>query len=89
MNGHLNQSWARWQQNSAAYSKCEWNGTEPASKTNRGQFKDREYTTEETYSGSDQDSDSREEEKERSEREVVHESVPTSGGLSYTSGSAV
>lgn len=42
-----------------------------------------EYTTEETYSGS------REEEKERSEREVVHESVPISGGLSYTSGSAV
>lgn len=31
----------------------------------------------------------REEEKERSEREVVHESVPTSGGLIYTSRPAV
>ncbi|XP_044046215.1 serum response factor-like isoform X2 [Siniperca chuatsi] len=70
-------------------------GPDTASETDGGQFHDREYSTEVIYSGSDQDSDSGDDEdtagsggdrrgvkRERSEREVGHQSAPTSGGLS-------
>ncbi|XP_040891861.1 serum response factor-like isoform X2 [Toxotes jaculatrix] len=70
-------------------------GPNTASGTDGGQFEDREYSTEVVYSGSEQDSDSGDEEdaagsggdrrgvkRERSEREVGHQSAHTSGGLS-------
>ncbi|XP_018530250.1 serum response factor isoform X2 [Lates calcarifer] len=70
-------------------------GPNAASETDGGQFEDREYGAEMVYSGSDQDSDSGDDEdtagsggdrrgvkRERSEREVGHQSAPTSGGLS-------
>ncbi|XP_071328373.1 serum response factor-like isoform X1 [Trachinotus anak] len=70
-------------------------GPNTATETDGGQFGDREYSTEVVYSGSDQDSDSGDDEdtagsggdrrgvkRERSEREVGHQSAPTSGGLS-------
>ncbi len=70
-------------------------GANTASDTDGRQFEDREYSTEVIYSGSDQDSDSGDEDdtagsggdrrgvkRERSEREVGHQSAPTSGGLS-------
>lgn len=70
-------------------------GPKTASETDGGQFDGREYSTEVIYSGSDQDSDSGDDEdtagsggdrrgvkRERSEREVGHQSAPTSGGLS-------
>lgn len=57
-------------------------------------FDDREYSTDVVYSGSDQDSDTGDDEetvcsggdrrgvkRERSEKEVGHQSAPTSGGL--------
>lgn len=63
--------------------------------TDGGQFEHREYSTEVVYSGSDQDSDSGDDEdtagsggdrrgvkRERSEREVGHQSAPSSEGLS-------
>nr|XP_046233991.1 serum response factor-like isoform X4 [Scatophagus argus] len=69
--------------------------TVTASETHGGQFDDREYGPEVVYSGSEQDSDSGDDEdtagsggerrgvkRERSEREVGHQSAPTSGGLS-------
>ncbi|XP_076585509.1 serum response factor-like isoform X2 [Chaetodon auriga] len=71
-------------------------GPNTASETDGGQF-DREYghVTEVIYSGSDQDSDSGDDEdtagsggdrrgvkRERSEREVGHQSAPTAGGMS-------
>nr|XP_020475869.1 serum response factor-like isoform X2 [Monopterus albus] len=68
-------------------------GANTVSVTDGGQFEDRDYSTEVVYSGSDQDSDSGDDEdtagsggdrrgvkRERSEREVV-QSAPTSGGL--------
>uniref|UniRef100_A0A3B4X9A0 Serum response factor a n=1 Tax=Seriola lalandi dorsalis TaxID=1841481 RepID=A0A3B4X9A0_SERLL len=71
------------------------NGTGLSSLTEGGHFGDREFSTEVVYSGSDQDSDSGDDEdtagsggdrrgvkRERSEREVGHQSAPTSGGLS-------
>lgn len=67
----------------------------PAASETHGQFDDREYGAEMVYSGSDQDSDSGDDEdtvasggdrrgvkRERSEREVAHQSAPTSGALS-------
>ncbi|XP_030275274.1 serum response factor-like isoform X4 [Sparus aurata] len=67
----------------------------PDTDTDRGQFEDRDYSTELVYSGSDQDSDSGDDEdtagsggdrrgvkRERSEREVGHQSAASSGGLS-------
>ncbi|XP_069022800.1 serum response factor-like isoform X2 [Embiotoca jacksoni] len=69
-------------------------GPNTASETDGGQFEDREYCTEVVYSGSDQDSDSGDDEdtagsggdrrgvkRERSEREVGHQSAHSSGGL--------
>ncbi|XP_035029483.1 serum response factor isoform X3 [Hippoglossus stenolepis] len=69
--------------------------TGPNSDPGAGQFVDREFSTEVIYSGSDQDSESGEEEdtagsggdrrgvkRERSEREVGRQSAPTSGGQS-------
>ncbi|XP_026179660.1 serum response factor-like isoform X4 [Mastacembelus armatus] len=70
-------------------------GPNPGSETDGGQFENREYSTEVVYSGSDQDSDSADDEdttgscgdrrgvkRERSEREVGHHTAPASGGLS-------
>ncbi|XP_074551455.1 serum response factor-like isoform X3 [Halichoeres trimaculatus] len=70
-------------------------GPNPASGTEEGQFEDREYSTEVVYSGSDQDSDSGDDEdtmgsggdrrgvkRERSEREVGRQSAGSSGGHS-------
>ncbi|XP_023257110.1 serum response factor-like [Seriola lalandi dorsalis] len=70
-------------------------GPNTSSETEGGHFGDREFSTEVVYSGSDQDSDSGDDEdtagsggdrrgvkRERSEREVGHQSAPTSGGLS-------
>lgn len=70
-------------------------GHSTVSGTDGGQFEDREYSTEVVYSGSDQDSDSGDDEdtagsggdrrgvkRERSERELGHQSAPSSGGLS-------
>ncbi|XP_070774740.1 serum response factor-like [Enoplosus armatus] len=70
-------------------------GQNTTSETDGGQFDDKEYSTEVIYSGSDQDSDSGDDEdtagsggdrrgvkRERSEREVGHRSAPTPGGLS-------
>lgn len=67
----------------------------PTASETHGQFDDREYNAEMVYSGSDQDSDSGDDEdtvatsgdrrgvkRERSEREVGNQSAPTSGGLS-------
>ncbi|XP_036979078.1 serum response factor-like isoform X2 [Acanthopagrus latus] len=67
----------------------------PDTDTDGGQFDDRDYSTELVYSGSDQDSDSGDDEdtagsggdrrgvkRERSEREVGHQSAASSGGLS-------
>ncbi|TKS67935.1 Serum response factor [Collichthys lucidus] len=66
----------------------------PNSETDGGQFDERAYSTEVIYSGSDQDSDSGDDEdtagsgdrrgvkRERSEREVGHQSAHISGGLS-------
>uniref|UniRef100_H3CB68 Serum response factor n=1 Tax=Tetraodon nigroviridis TaxID=99883 RepID=H3CB68_TETNG len=66
----------------------------PSAPEAHGQFDDREYGAEMVYSGSEQDSDSGEEEdavaaggdrrgvkRERSEREVGHQSAPTPGPL--------
>ncbi|XP_049899425.1 serum response factor-like isoform X2 [Epinephelus moara] len=70
-------------------------GPNAATDTDGGRFEEREYSTEVVYSGSDQDSDSGDDEdtagsggdrrgvkRERSERELGHQSTPTSGGLS-------
>ncbi|XP_029283310.1 serum response factor-like isoform X1 [Cottoperca gobio] len=70
-------------------------GPDTASGTDGGRFSERDYSTEVIDSGSDQDSDSGDDEgaagsggdrrgvkRERSEREVGHQSAPTSGGLS-------
>ncbi|XP_027132506.1 serum response factor isoform X4 [Larimichthys crocea] len=69
-------------------------GPGPNSETDGGQFDERAYSTEVIYSGSDQDSDSGDDEdtagsgdrrgvkRERSEREVGHQSAHISGGLS-------
>lgn len=70
-------------------------GPNPASGTEEGQYEDREYSTEVVYSGSDQDSDSGDDEdtmgsggdrrgvkRERSEREVGRQSAGSSGGHS-------
>ncbi|XP_049427653.1 serum response factor-like isoform X2 [Epinephelus fuscoguttatus] len=70
-------------------------GPNAATDTDGGRFEEREYSTEVVYSGSDQDSDSGDDEdtagsggdrrgvkRERSERELGHQSAPTSGGLS-------
>ncbi|XP_069386545.1 serum response factor-like isoform X3 [Paralichthys olivaceus] len=70
-------------------------GTNSASDTGGGRFEEREISTEVIYSGSDQDSESGDEEdtpgsggdrrgvkRERSEREVGRQAVPTSGGQS-------
>ncbi|XP_033481162.1 serum response factor-like isoform X1 [Epinephelus lanceolatus] len=70
-------------------------GPNAATDTDGGRFEEREYSTEVVYSGSDQDSDSVDDEdtagsggdrrgvkRERSERELGHQSAPTSGGLS-------
>ncbi|XP_029010084.1 serum response factor-like isoform X2 [Betta splendens] len=66
-----------------------------ASSTDGGQFENLHYSTEMVYSGSDQDSDSGDDEdtagsggdrrgvkRERSEREVGHQAAPSSAGLS-------
>ncbi|XP_026215768.1 serum response factor-like isoform X2 [Anabas testudineus] len=71
------------------------NGTGVGSHTDGGQFEDREYSTDMVYSGSEQDSDSGDDEdtagsggdrrgvkRERSETEVGHQSAPSSVGLS-------
>lgn len=70
-------------------------GPVTASESPGGQFDDREYSTEVVYSGSEQDSDSGDEEdtagsggdrrgvkRERSEREVGHQAAAALGGLS-------
>ncbi|XP_067353848.1 serum response factor-like isoform X2 [Channa argus] len=70
-------------------------GPNAVSGTDGGQFENREYSTEVVYSGSDQDSDSGDDEdtagsggdrrgvkRERRERELGHQSTTTSGGLS-------
>lgn len=70
-------------------------GPNQASGTEEGQFEDREFSTEVVYSGSDQDSDSGDDEdtmgsggdrrgvkRERSEREVGRQSAGSSGGHS-------
>lgn len=67
----------------------------PAASETHGRFDDREYHAEMVYSGSDQDSDSGDDEdavaaggdrrgvkRERSEREVGNQAAPTPGGLS-------
>ncbi|XP_054866100.1 serum response factor-like isoform X2 [Amphiprion ocellaris] len=70
-------------------------GNTTASGTDGGQFEDREFSSEVVYSGSDQDSDSGEDEdtavsggdrrgvkRERSDREVGRQAAQSSGGLS-------
>lgn len=70
-------------------------GPVAACETDGNHFDDREYSTDVVYSGSDQDSDTGDDEetvgsggdrrgvkRERSEKEVGHQSAPTSGGLS-------